>query len=75
MMLGKKLHNEELHTLYFSPSIVRMTISRKMRWTGYVRCKGERISTCNVLVERSERRSSPAMSTHRWEDNIKINVK
>ena len=29
-------HNEELHDLYSSPSIVRMIKSRRMRWAGYV---------------------------------------
>jgi hypothetical protein len=27
----RKLHNEELHDLYFSPSKIRMTKSRRMR--------------------------------------------
>jgi hypothetical protein len=27
-----KPHNEELHTLYSSPSIIRMSKSRRMRW-------------------------------------------
>jgi hypothetical protein len=27
----RKLHNEELHNLYSSPSIIRMTKSRRMR--------------------------------------------
>jgi hypothetical protein len=32
----RKLHNEELHNLYSSPSIIRMIKSRRMRWTGNV---------------------------------------
>jgi hypothetical protein len=32
----RKLHNEELHKLYSSPSIIRMTKSRRMRWAGHV---------------------------------------
>jgi hypothetical protein len=32
----RKLHNEELHDLYSSPSIIRMTTSRRMRWAGNV---------------------------------------
>jgi hypothetical protein len=32
----RKLHNEELHTLYSSPSIIRMIKSRRMRWAGHV---------------------------------------
>jgi hypothetical protein len=30
----RKLHNEELHNLYSSPSITRMIKSRWMRWAG-----------------------------------------
>jgi hypothetical protein len=32
----RKLHNEELHNLYSSPSIIRMIMSRRMRWAGHV---------------------------------------
>jgi hypothetical protein len=32
----RKLHNEELHNLYSSPSIIRMNKSRRMRCTGHV---------------------------------------
>jgi hypothetical protein len=32
----RKLHNEELHNLESSPSIIRMIKSRRMRWTGHV---------------------------------------
>jgi hypothetical protein len=32
----RKLHNEELHNLYFSPSIIRIIKSRRMRFSGHV---------------------------------------
>jgi hypothetical protein len=32
----RKLHNEELHNLYFSPSIIRMIKSRMMRWAEHI---------------------------------------
>jgi hypothetical protein len=32
----RKLHNEELHNLYGSPSIIRIIKSRRMRWGGHV---------------------------------------
>jgi hypothetical protein len=32
----KKLHNEELHDLYSSPSIIRIIKSRGIKWTGHV---------------------------------------
>jgi hypothetical protein len=32
----RKLHIEELHNLYSSPSIIRIIKSRRMRWAGHV---------------------------------------
>jgi hypothetical protein len=32
----RKLHNEELHNLYSSPSIIRIIKSRRMRLVGHV---------------------------------------
>jgi hypothetical protein len=31
-----KLNNEELHSLYSSPSIIRLIKSRRTRWAGHV---------------------------------------
>jgi hypothetical protein len=32
----RKLHNEELHDLYSSPSITRIIKARRMTWVGHV---------------------------------------
>jgi hypothetical protein len=37
----RKLHNEELHNLFSSPSIIRIIKSRRMRWAGHVAQMGE----------------------------------
>jgi hypothetical protein len=37
----RKLYNDELHSLYFLPNIVRVIKSRCMRWAGHVACMGE----------------------------------
>jgi hypothetical protein len=37
----KKLHNEELHNLFSSPSKIRMIKSRRMKYVGHVARKGE----------------------------------
>jgi hypothetical protein len=37
----RKLHIEELHDLYCSPTIVRVMKSRRMRWTGRVERMGK----------------------------------
>jgi hypothetical protein len=38
----RKVHNEELHNLYCSLSIIRMIRSRRMRWAGHVTQMGKR---------------------------------
>jgi hypothetical protein len=37
----RKLHNEELHNVYSSPSIIRIMKSRRMRWAEHVERMGE----------------------------------
>jgi hypothetical protein len=37
----KKVHNDELHSLYSSPNIVRVIKSRRMRWDGHAARMGE----------------------------------
>jgi hypothetical protein len=32
----RKLHNEKLHDLYFSPSIIRIIKAGRMKWAGHV---------------------------------------
>ena len=50
----RKLHNEELHDLYPLPNIVRVVISRRMRWAGHVARMGERRGVHRVLVGKPE---------------------
>jgi hypothetical protein len=47
----RKLHNEELHNLYSSPSIIRMIKSRMMRWAGHVARMGEKRNAYRILGE------------------------
>jgi hypothetical protein len=39
--LWRKLHNDDLHSLYSTPNIVKVIKSRRMRWVGHVACMGE----------------------------------
>jgi hypothetical protein len=32
----RKLHNEEFHNFYSRPSVIRMMMSRRVRWAGHV---------------------------------------
>jgi hypothetical protein len=38
----RKLHNEELHDLCSSPSIIRIIKAKRMRWAGHVTRMGEK---------------------------------
>jgi hypothetical protein len=39
--VSRKLHNEELYTLYSLPGIIRVIKSRWMSWAGHVERTGE----------------------------------
>jgi hypothetical protein len=70
--MSKKLHNEELHNLYSSPSIIRMIKSKRMRWAGHVtRTEGKR-NAYRILVGKPERRRLLRRPRHSWVDNIKM---
>jgi hypothetical protein len=45
-----KLHNEELHNLYCSPSIIRMIKSTRRRWAGHVKLMGAKRNDYSMLV-------------------------
>jgi hypothetical protein len=51
----RKLHNEELHNLYSSPSIIRKIKSRRMRWAGHVARMWEKMIAYRILVGKLER--------------------
>jgi hypothetical protein len=48
----RKLHNDELYSLYSSPNIVRLIKSRRMMWVGYVARMGEGRGVYRVLGGR-----------------------
>jgi hypothetical protein len=67
-----KLHNDELHSLYSSPNIVRVIKSRRMRWAGHVACMGEGRGVYRGLVGRPEGKRPLGRPRRRWKDNIKM---
>jgi hypothetical protein len=50
----RKLHNEELHNSYSSPSIIKIIKSRRMRWSGHVARMGEKRNAYRILVGKRE---------------------
>jgi hypothetical protein len=71
----RKLHNEELHGLYSSPSIVSVIKARRMRWAGHVARMREMRGAYNILVRRPEGRRPLGRLRRRWEDNIKMDLR
>jgi hypothetical protein len=54
----RELHNEELHNLYSSPSIIRMIKSRKMRWAGHLARMGEKRNALYDIGGKSRRKET-----------------
>ena len=46
----RRLHNEELHSLYRSPNIVRVIKSRRLRWAGHEARMEESWSALKILT-------------------------
>jgi len=70
----RKRHNGELNDLYFSPNIVRVIKSIRMRWAGHVAHMGERRGIYRVLVGKPEGKGPLGRPRHRCEDNIKMDL-
>ena len=70
----RRLHNEELSDLYFSPNIVRVIKLRRMRWAGHVACMGEEWGTYRVLVGKPVGKRQLGRPRRRWVDNIRMDL-
>jgi hypothetical protein len=70
----RKLHNEELRSLYSSPSIITMIKSRRMRWAGHVARMGEKRNAYRILVEKPEGKRPLGRPRRKWVNNIKIDL-
>jgi hypothetical protein len=74
-VIGKwrRLHNKELYALY-SPNIIRVIKSRRLRLAGHVAHMGARRGAYRALVGKPEGRRPPGRPRRRWEDNIKMDI-
>jgi hypothetical protein len=71
----RRLHNEELHNLYSSPSIIRMIKSRRLRLARHVARMGEKRTAYRILVGKPEGKRPIGSSRRRWAVNIKIDLR
>jgi hypothetical protein len=73
----RKVHNEQLHSLCSSSSIIRMIKTRRMRRAGHVACKwsGEGRNAYRILVAKPEGKRPLGRPSCRWVDNIKMGLR
>jgi hypothetical protein len=71
----RKLHNEELHNLYASPSTIRVIKSRRMRWVGHVARIGEKRNAYRILVGKPVGKRPLGRPRRRWVDNTKMSLR
>ena len=71
----RKLRNEELRDLYSLSNIVRVVKSIRMRWAGHVVRLGEGRGVHIFLVGKPEGKRPLGRPRHRWEDNIKMDLR
>jgi hypothetical protein len=70
----RKLLNEELHDLNFSPKIMRVIKSRRMSLEGHVACMVEGKGMYGLLVGKPEGKRTLGRFRRRCEDNIKTDL-
>jgi hypothetical protein len=75
MDCGENCIMMNLNNLYSSPNIVRVVKSRRRSWAGHVECMCKGRGVCRVLVGRPKSKRPLGRPRHRWENNIKINLR
>jgi hypothetical protein len=70
-----KLHNEELHDLYSSPSIIRMIQVKEDEMGRACSTNGEKSNANRILVGRPEGKKPLGRPRRRRVDNIKIDLR
>jgi hypothetical protein len=68
----RKLHNEELHDFYSSPSTIKIIKPRRMSWAGYVARMRQRRNAYRLLVGKPEGKRPVGRPRCRWVDNIRM---
>ena len=71
----RRLHNEELHSLYRSPNIERVIKSRRQRWAGHEARMEEGRRAFKILAGTPAEKRPLERLGRRWKDNIKKDLK
>ena len=71
----KRPHIEGLHDMQSSTTAIQVIKSRRMRWVGHVAHMGQRRDAYSMLVLKPEGKRHLENPRHRWENNIRTDLK
>ena len=72
---GKRLHNEEFHSLYPSPNAATVIQPRTLRWAGHIARMEEGRSAFKISTGTPTGMRPLGKPRHRWEDNVRMVLK
>ena len=70
----RRLHNEELHSLYRSPNTAMVITSRRLRWAGHVARMEEGRGAFKIWTGKPTGKRPLGRPRCRWEDNIRMDL-
>ena len=70
----RRLHNEDRHSLYRSPNMVRAIKSRRLRWASHIARMKEGRSTFKILTYSPTGKRPLGRFRHGWKGNIRIDL-
>ena len=65
----------KIHSLYRLPNIIRVIISRRIRWAGYIANMEECGSAFIILTGKPTGKRPLGRPRNRWEDHIRMDIK
>jgi hypothetical protein len=70
----RKLHNEELRSSYYSPDIIKVIKSKRMKWAEHVACIGKISNKYKILFGKTEGKRQFGRPKYIWKD-IKMGLR
>jgi hypothetical protein len=71
----RKLHNEELHNLYSSPSIINNDQIKEDKMGRTCSTDGEKRNACKILMGKPEGKRRLGRPRQKWVDNIQMDLR
>jgi hypothetical protein len=70
----RKLHNEELHNSYSSPSLIRTIMPRRIRWAGHIERMVEKRNLYRIVVGKPQGKRPLGRPRRRLVDNMEMDL-